>query len=236
MGVFTEHGRVVTARHCVHDALATTERIVRVSKFTDPTVFVDMTVEWYDDEFVFDVAILKPLLPINEAFTEFQRRLKVTRFQSLLPEPHRAFDVHMFRRDPQGWVKGKARLLPESEMVAIDNNPKNEVHKGTSGSPVFSDSGEVVGIAMLSADDADEFQGITSTDNSRNPIFSLLGPAIPFLKSRSFRRSQRHLFDLPNEDASLEASQPSAPSSRNSCLGISSDDAIDRPGQTPLPL
>jgi Trypsin-like peptidase domain len=196
MGVFTEHGRVVTARHCVNDALATAERIVRVSKFTDPTVFVDMAVEWYDDEFAFDVAILKPLFPVNEAFTEFQRRLTVARFQSSLPEPHLDFDVHMFRRDPQGWVKGKSRLHPESEMVEIDNNPKIEIHKGTSGSPVFSDSGEVIGLAMLSTDDGDEVQGIKSKDNSRNPIFTLLGPVIPYLKSRSFRGSQRHLFDL----------------------------------------
>jgi hypothetical protein len=197
MGVFAPSCRVVTARHCINVALERADRIVRVSKFMDPSVFVDMVVEWYDETFELDIAVLKPLSA--ETFHEFEKHLRPAPLQFSLPEPHQFFDVRLFRRD-EGWASGRSQLIEEGQqqlieegqqklieegqqMVEIESDPVIVVHQGTSGTPVFDNAGSVIGVAMLSGADAQSYDGVTTREGKEpNPLFASLWPVPPEVK------------------------------------------------------
>ena len=128
MGVLALNSRVVTACHCIQDALATASRIVRVSKFMNPNLSVDMMVEWYDENFEIDIAILKPL---DSTFHAFEKQLQPAPVQFSLPEPHHEFDVHLYRR-AEGWATGRSMLIQqEQQMVEMMSDPVIVVHNST---------------------------------------------------------------------------------------------------------
>jgi hypothetical protein len=172
MGVFGPNRRVVTARHCVNDALGTVDKTVWVSKFMDPSVAVDMAVEWYDENFEIDIAILKPLS--DEAFQEFEKHLRPAPVQLSMPNLGQPFNVHLFRRD-DGWETGMSKLIAEAQqMVMILSYPVMSVYKGTSGTGAFDDAGALIGVAMLSDADSEPEES-----KRRPPVFASLGQLPP---------------------------------------------------------
>lgn len=182
MGVFAPNRRVVTARHCINHALETASRIVRVSKFMDPNVAVDMVVEWYDENFEIDIAILKPLDP--NTIHEFEKHLQPAPIQFSLPAPPHELFVHLYRHDA-GWATGKTQLLlpdpllmQEQQMGEIISDPGIAVHRGTSGSPVFDDTGAVIGVTMMSGADAEAYGVVASVGTGGHPVFALFAPVL----------------------------------------------------------
>lgn len=144
MGFLAPGDRVITARHCIAHVLDKMDRTVRLSKFLEPAVAADAILEWFDEDFNFDVYL---------------------------------------RRRAEGWASGTARLIEDDQpMVEIRNDPPVLVHQGTSGTPVFDDTGAGVGVAMLSAADAQAYEGLDGGGEDRPPVFSPLASVLAFMR------------------------------------------------------
>jgi hypothetical protein len=182
MGFVAPGDRVITARHCIAHILDKTDRTVRLSKFLEPAVAADAVLEWFDEDFNFDVAVLKPKPGEETAFQEFAAHLQPAPVQFSMPPLQQNFAVHL-RRRAEGWASGTARLIEEDQpMVEIRSDPPVIVHQGTSGTPVFDDTGAAVGVAMLSAADAQAYDGLVGGGEDRPPVFSPLGSVLAFMK------------------------------------------------------
>ncbi len=182
MGFLAPGDRVITARHCIDHARVTREKTVRISKFLDPAVTVEVVVEWFDENFEFDVAVLKPKPGEEAAFRRFARHLRPAPVQFSMPPLHQGFAVHLRRRD-EGWASGTARLIEaEQQMAEIEGRPVVVVHQGTSGTPVFDDAGAAVGVAMLSAADALSYEGIQGGGEDKAPVFTPLASVLAPMK------------------------------------------------------
>lgn len=172
MGFLAPGDRVVTARHCVNDALMTRERLVRISTFLNPAVSVEMVVEWFHE--AVDVAVLKPKPGDEAAFRQLATHLRPAPVQFSVPPLNQDFAVHFLRHDA-GWASGTARFIRrDQEMLTINSQPVLVVHKGTSGTPIFDDTGAVIGVMGMSAADADTFGGLQGGGEKRPPVFTAL--------------------------------------------------------------
>jgi len=194
MGFLAPGSRVVTARHCVNHTLETVEKLVRVSHFLNPEASADMVVEWFDKTYRFDVAVLKPKPGTEEAFADFVKQLTAAPVQFSPPEWDKELTVH-FRRHDAGWETGTARFIldddgmgvkAEPDAVEIKSDPVIPVHKGTSGTPIFDDTGAVVGVMRESAADADPYPGLEEGDGNTPPAFAPLTYSLA---------DHKHLFD-----------------------------------------
>jgi len=192
MGVFNSNDRVVTTAHCMGDTLLAVGTIVKISRLNGPSVSVEMVVEWYDEDFMFDIVILKPSPNSIETFTEFKKHLQFAPLQYEMYKPKQKFKVHVFRHD-LGWASGMSQFTEDddglgsgsqtlSDMLEIENNPVIEVHQGTSGSPVFDDTGAVVGIMHFSASDPIAVGALTGGGETIPPVFTPFGPIIDVIR------------------------------------------------------
>lgn len=91
--------------------------------------------------------------------------------------------VQLFTHEGE-WVSGVARICPRLNQPIMHATMDKPVTGGTSGSPVFSDSGEVLGLVS------------NSSDRSTNAVFCDLRLAMPYW----FRIEHEHFREADNDD------------------------------------
>jgi hypothetical protein len=160
MGVYTTAERIVTAAHCLpalpdpkmngfHDQDRIEPTWVTVRSFHSPNITAEVVVVSVDP--CADMAVLD-CYDYQEGYDKRPWKALLEKLEPVplsldIPEDQLHCRFHLLTHQKK-WLTGKCELRePWSINTELQlRNPKDRVPVGTSGSPVFNDAGQVIGI------------------------------------------------------------------------------------------
>ena len=174
-GVFVHENLILTAAHCVNfnfDGLMSlgafsTEEIETSSgeQFKVGPIAVDP---------ISDVAILGPLedeaFPKEaESFLDFCEHVKPVKLCQSVFEKRKAVDIYVYTHN-KSWVSGTATQFGYDEkQLWIET--EEQIDKGTSGSPIINNVGELIGVASNFSKDQKKCRGSVIRPHFALPVW-----------------------------------------------------------------
>ena len=150
-GVLIKNNTILTASHCVNYDISGEIDLANGVNYIEEIITWSgkLKVQPLSIEAVSDIAVLggvddQELYDESEQFEEFCRNTSPVKISRRKFEVFKKFEIFIFTHE-NTWISGFAQIsFPESQILLIE--PNEPIKPGTSGSGIYDEKGELVGI------------------------------------------------------------------------------------------